>query len=167
MTETVAVALITATTGLLGAVLGSAAALFGPALVGWATRRAEAKEMRRVRIVEYVKSGVALVNAEALVEMGAGSQSDVYKAMDKLNADTLDLTSHMRRRHRKVLAWIREAEAEMDAQTGAELRRDYWSAISSSLQNWHAGSPAWRALRPFVIERDGHKVQMDQRKTWH
>ncbi|MBX0301356.1 hypothetical protein K2F54_15385 [Cryobacterium sp. 1639] len=166
MTETVAVALITAITGLVGALLGSVAALFGPSLVSSSTRRAERREMRRARIVEYVKSGVALVNAEASMATSEGSQAEVYAAMEKLNADTIDLTSHLRRRDRRVKDWMRQAENEMDAQKGAQEQRDYWSAISSSMQDWHVGVPARTVLVPFQILRDGQKVEMKRLKKW-
>lgn len=166
MSETVAVALITAATGLVGALLGSVAALFGPTLVSWSTRRAEHRETRRVRIVEYVKSGVALVNAEAVLSTGEGTQAAVYSAMEQLNSDTIDFTSHLRRRDQKVKSWMRQAEIQMNAQSGFQEQRDYWSAISSSLQDWHAGIPAWRALHPFEIRRDGHAVQMARHRTW-
>jgi hypothetical protein len=166
MSETVAVALITAITGLVGALLGSVAALFGPSLVSWSTRRAERRETRRIRIVEYVKSGVALVNAEAAMATSEGTQAEVYAAMEKLNADSIDLTSHLRRRDRRVKDWMFQAEIEMGAQTGAQEQRDYWSAISSTMQDWHVGVPARRALLPFQVLRDGHAVEMKRLKRW-
>jgi hypothetical protein len=166
MSETVAIALITALTGLFGALLGSVAALFGPALVGWSTRRAELRETRRTRIVEYVKSGIALVNAEASMSVGEVTQAEVYGAMAQLNSDTLDFTSHLSRRDQRVKSWMRQAETLMNAQPGFQEQRDHWSGISSSLQDWHAGVPARRALRPFQIRRDGHTVEMERQKVW-
>lgn len=150
MTQTVAVALITAFAGFAGALVGAAAAVFGPWWLHKAQREAEARdaaaEARRLAIVTWTDANVALANA-----IEAKDEKAIAKWALAANAAQTEVLSRLDRDDTAVRVYLSQATSTLSFYEDVEARRTAAARAGAALLAWHLGVEDHVKLTPYVI----------------
>jgi hypothetical protein len=163
MSETVAIALITAFAGFSGALSGAVAAVIGP---WWlrrsdrvATSAAEARELRRLALVEWVDAELAYL---------AGQTDDVAERAEpaaRFHRATMVIASRLTPDEEPVLDWLAglaSASDELDSNSG----RSMLSVGTQMIFQWHRGTLPVEKLVPFhLVSRADNRVRIT-RGSW-
>jgi hypothetical protein len=159
MSETVALTLITALAGFLGALLGAVAAVIGPWWLKKSDRKAatesERIEARRAAIVEWVHASIALA--------GQPDPADP-KLLDlqvRANQASVELLSRLRGTEFAVAKWINDVGVFGSHEVARDVRLRAYSEAAEMIMDWHRGNRGQDQLRPFQIvrvEQDGELV---------
>jgi hypothetical protein len=157
MSETVAIALITALAGFFGALLGAASAVVGPWWLSRSERKAqvaaETLEMRRLAIVEWFD---AKVDMAASAEDPKPSQEQAHARTVRGNRAGTELASRISAEDEAVVAWM-SGVSYVVTTLPAKEQIAFIGVAQDLLFRWHRGTLSTSRLKPFelVYARDG------------
>ncbi|MRG58288.1 hypothetical protein GE115_00130 [Agromyces sp. CFH 90414] len=158
MTDTVAIALITAAAGFLGALVGALGAVVGPWWLQRSSRAADDErrrlESRRVAIVEWTEANIATTfaagteKADAAVARSWKAQAEISSLVEKPVEDFIHGVNYY-------------ATAGVDDTT----RLNAFGSAGRMLTAWHRGDIPVTELQPFLIRMD-LGAAMEFRNEW-
>ncbi len=171
MSETVQVALITAASGVLGALLGGIGAVFGP----WWLKKTELKaerlryeqESRRKAIVDF--SNKKLESMRVYHQVFSLDQTDetLIEKVEEANRSATELYSLIKKEDREVKEWINNmgfrAISEKPKSLEDLVRIDAFLAAGiQHLIAWHAGEITTADLKPFGLNKQNKPVWLEK-----
>lgn len=154
VSETVAIALITAVAGFGGALLGAAGAVFGPWWLARSERRAQQRrdqlEARRLAIAGWIDTQIALTNH---LVPGDARTAELTAAA---NRATTELGSRLSSSERNVDTFIHGLMSYVahPSISDVNMRRAYISQAGRLLIAWHRGDADNSYLEPFTMNND-------------
>ncbi|WP_353809142.1 hypothetical protein [Agromyces sp. SYSU T00194] len=165
MSDAVALSLIAASAGVLGALLGAAGAVFGP----WWLSRAqhdrdlerERREALRLAVVEWVNAHIDMAN-----RMDKGESPG--EAAGRMNRALTEISSRLVPGDRPVETWVHGTGAYSSAAASAGLRRRAYGSAGRMLLAWNRGEVKAGELRPFhlVYSADGRQAGTTSIGRW-
>lgn len=168
--ETVLVALITAGSGILGALLGAIAAVVGP----WWLKKTELQaertrneiEARRKAIVEFSNKKLISMQAYHQVFSLGGKDDSLICKIENANQSANELYSYIKKEDGAVKKWINgmgfRAISEKPASMDDLVKIDAFLGIGIQyLIAWHVGELRTSDLRPFGLDKNLKPVWLD------
>lgn len=171
MTEAVQISLITAASGLFGALLGAIAAVVGP----WWLKKYEIEsererayiELRRVAIIEYANSKLAAMQEyQKAFRLGVGVSENTIEALNDANRKTTALFSLIRKEDANLKNWINKMQFKylnMPVKTPHELAvADAFLGLGiQHLLSWHVGELRTADMKPFGLNSKSESVWLE------
>lgn len=170
--NTVLVAIITAGSGILGAILGASGAVLGPWWVKktelQAQRAASEIEERRKAIVDFAdKKSAALTEYHQVFCFGSKSDG-LIDLTNAANKSSTELYSRIKKDDALVKDWINKMCFRAFAskpKTFEELTQinAFFHAGIQHLLSWHVGELSTKGLKPFGLDKENNPVWL---KDW-
>lgn len=172
MTETVQIAIISAGSGIVGALFGAAGAVLGP----WWLKKTEIKaerekinmEARRRAIVEYANNKMdAMKEYHQVFSFGAKSETLTDK-INEANKSATELYSRIKKEDAAVKDWInkmsfRAFSAKLSTIKDLIKIDAFLSIGIQYLIAWHVGELSIMDLKPYGLDKNSNPVWLD---TW-
>lgn len=165
MSDTVLLSLITGSAGVVGALLGAAASVYGPARLQESQRKAretrDSKEARRLAIVRWCGTTIALVNIDPHEPVYSSLVVDANKAM-------VELSSRLSLAEDNVEQWLHGVAETMDTTWNVDRRRAVANIGSRWLLEWNRGTRRSQNLTPFYfgIDSRGFVFDVEPSTSW-
>jgi len=170
--ETIAIALITAGSGVLGALLGAAGAVVGP----WWVKRSEIiaekqqfeMERRRKAIVDFANKKLISMKAYHQVFSLGGKDEDLQEKIENANISTNELYSLISKEDSALKDWVNNMSFKaftIKPSSDQELVKvDVFLGVGVQyIIAWHVGELSTSELKPFGLNANLEPVWLD---TW-